>query len=138
MHEVHRDASSHSPKFINGWRGQISVTVGGLLLAGALALLAWWLPARAPVGYYLPNMRGVSSPAPSGIGVIWVRRWPWDTTPPPFRLSMTMKIGNTITDPVENPGPVPLFSSRAAFLLPSFHPDSAFTRTGAITRITVR
>jgi hypothetical protein len=86
-------------------------TVPALLAAAALALLAWWLPARARPGYYLPDTRGVITMEPPDVLVFWVRAWPWDTTPPPATVILALP-GGQVSAPAQA-APVSFFAPRA-------------------------
>ncbi len=86
-------------------------TAAALVAAAALALLAWWLPARARPGYYLPDTRGVLSMEPPDVIAFWVRTWPWDTAPPPATVFLDTPSGQLSA--AAQAAPVSFFAPRA-------------------------
>ncbi len=90
------------------WR-VVAWSAGALLAASPLALLLWWLPARAEPGYYLPDTRGVVTAAPPDVIAFWVRPWPWNTQPPPATVILDLPGGQI---------PVPAAAASVSFFAP--------------------
>ena len=86
-------------------------TVAALVAAAALALMFWWLPARARPGYYLPDTRGVITMEPPDVIAFWVRPWPWDTGPPPATVILDLPSGQVSAE--AQAAPVSFFAPRA-------------------------
>lgn len=112
---------------------------GGGAVAAALAvtLLGWWLPARAPSGYYIPMTRGIVSGLPPQVSLIWVRPTPWATSAPPITMTLTMRGAQPIKDYYERPAPVALWAPRAVMVTVDFYQVQPFPRTGQIASLTV-
>ena len=92
------------------WR-RLARSAAAMAAAVALALLFWWLPARARTGYYIPDTRGVVSMVPPDLTAFWVRPWPWDTKPPPADVTLDLP-GGQISAATEA-SPVSFFAPRA-------------------------
>ena len=70
----------------------------GVVVAILLALfLVWWLPARVASGYAVPRITGSVVSLPSRLPVLWVRSWPWQTTPPAARVTFNFSSGAHVT-----------------------------------------
>ena len=107
-----------------------------LVALPALALLLWWLPARAGAGYYVPDIRGEITDPPYLLDLIWVRPWPWITAPPVASMSLHLASGRTIRSIITGPS-VSFFAARAVALQPSTANTTTPAQSGRVIAISV-
>lgn len=124
------------PRGVHRKRKILPWSVGSLLVAFALALVAWWLPARSRTGYYIPDTRGAVSPGPSMLDLFWVRPWPWSTQPPPVTVAFHVPGQPEVTDRA-SPAPVSFFSPRAVVVVMNLSSVTTFSKSGRISEIEV-
>jgi hypothetical protein len=91
----------------------------GTWVAGAIAVLLilfliWWLPARVASGYAVPRITGSVASLPGRLPVLWVRSWPWQTTPPKAKVVFDLANGTHVSAAAVGSAPsVGWFSGRA-------------------------
>ncbi len=76
-----------------------TATAGYILSAFLVLFLIWWLPARVPSGYLMPTIEGSVATLPDTLPAIWVRSWPWQTSPPDLRVTWLLPGDQKITVP---------------------------------------
>lgn len=66
-----------------------------------LLYLVWWMPARAPSGYVMPTLEGSVATLPTELPAIWVRGWPWQSTPPDLDVTFLLPGDRKVTVPAQ-------------------------------------
>ena len=82
------------------WTFLDRTAIAGYVLSAILVLfLIWWLPARVPPGYLMPTIEGSVGTLPDKLPAIWVRSWPWQTSPPDLRVTWLLPGEQKVTVP---------------------------------------
>ncbi len=92
----------------------IAAWVGIVVAALLILFLIWWLPARVASGYAVPRITGSVASLPGRLPVLWVRGWPWQTTPPKAQVVFDLANGTHVSVAAVGSAPtVGFFSGRA-------------------------